>query len=127
MIIDRDALIAGALLLGVFLGGAVVGGVAVSVALRPPHGPPPHGPDGDRRGPPGHRPPPDRVVDDLREFVDLDEQQTAAVRDIVVATDGRIERTFRDGEAQIRALLRPEQVSRFDTFVRRGPGPPPRP
>ncbi len=126
MIIDRNALLAGALLLGVFLGGAVVGGVAVSLVHGPP-GPPPHGPGGERRGPPRHRPPPERVVDDLREFVELDEQQTAAVRDIVGATDGRIERTFRDGEAQIRALLRPDQQSRFDAFVRRGPGRPDRP
>jgi hypothetical protein len=163
MTFDRNALLAAALLLGVFACGAVVGGVAVAVVGRddrgPPHGPhgdhgPPHGPPhgdhgppgrgpphGPPHGPPGRGPPPERVVDELRRAVDLDDDQARAVRAIVDDTGVVVDRAFADGEQRMRALLRPEQLPRFDAFFRRerrdgppeGPrdddgdrGPPPR-
>jgi hypothetical protein len=127
MILDRNALLASFLLLGVFLGGAVVGGVVVVIARGPPPpGLPMRGPEGPGHGPPPHRPPPPRppparVAEDLRRALSLEDDQARAVMEIVVQTDGAIERTFREGEERIRSLLSPEQRPRFEEFMRRGP------
>lgn len=127
MTIDRNALLAGVLLLGVFVCGAVVGGVVVAVGGgvpgRGPHGDhgPPHGPPHGDHGPGRRGPPPERVVDELRRAVELDDEQARAVRAIVDDTGVVVDRAFADGEQRMRALLRPDQLPRFDAFFRRGP------
>ncbi len=128
MQIDRNALLAGALFLGVFVCGAVVGGAVVRgfsgpglSAGGPPHGP--RGPHGHERGPPR----PERVVDELERELGLDAEQKRAVAAAVADTARAIDGAFTASEDRMRAVLRPDQLERFEAFVARrkqhGPGP----
>lgn len=146
--------------LGVFVAGLVAGGALVSLGGslasgmgRPgPHGannwpPPPrdHGPGGPGPGGPGgpggHRgpPPPAMFVNMLRDRLQLDEAQAAAILVVVTEQDVEVQRALAatrpameaaltHGEERIRGALRPEQVPAFDEIVRerrdRFPGPP---
>lgn len=122
---DKNALLAGVLLVGVFASGAVVGGALVRGFSDPP-GRPPHGPHGPGRGP-GGPPRPERVVEDLERELGLDAEQKRAVAAAVADTARAIDGAFTASEDRMRAVLRPDQLERFEAFVarRRQHGPRP--
>ena len=116
----------------VFLSGSFVGGVLTHVLVRPAHFHAGVGPD---RRPPAResgqaRRNGSRFLQRLDQALDLDPDQEAEVRRIVETTRerfrgaaeeaSRMHREIRkQARNQIRALLRPEQVEKFDEMIRR--------
>ena len=116
----------------VFLAGSFVGGVLTHVLIRPAHfhagGPPDQRPSAREPGKPRRNG--SRFVQHLDRALDLDADQEVQVRQIVETTRksfreaaekaGRMHREIRSqARDQIRVLLRPEQVEKFDEMNRR--------
>ena len=116
----------------VFLSGSFVGGVLTHVLIRPAHF---HAGGGPDRRPPAREPGQarrngSRFLQRLDQALDLDPDQETEVRRIVETTRkkfrgaaeeaSRMHRAIRkQARNQIRALLRPEQVEKYDEMTRR--------
>lgn len=117
----------GALALGltvVLLASGAAAGIAIDRWL----GREPAGRSGERRW--WERRRPEAVAERYRKVLDLDQAQATAVAEILRRTWSETRRTFapvepkvdairRRGDDEIRALLRPEQRTRFDEMVAR--------
>lgn len=116
----------------VFLAGSFVGGVLTHVLIRPAHFHAGGGPDRRHsvREPGRPRRNGSRFLRHLDQALDLDPDQEVQVRRILETTRksfreaaeeaGKMHREIRNHAGnQIRALLRPEQVEKFDEMTRR--------
>ncbi len=74
---------------------------------------------GEHQHAPGHRRPgPDQLLERYRERLSLDDAQATAVGQILHARFAEADAVRGKGNAEIRAVLRPDQLPRFEEIIR---------